>query len=258
MASWMAAARNVSPAAMMTVSPWSESRWPILPIVVVFPGRSAPTDDPALGIRQTALRIAERVDGSVAIFSWKVMPAAREWVEKVQYELTDGERNRSLEESKKVFSDFFAKAQEAAESGDLHAAITYSRKLLDNEYARENSFIPTITKNIELWESSINDLLKREINQAEAMWQGGDFVQARKLLADLRQKYPDNQDLEKRFNEYDGLLLDKANGFYRNGRLKEEFLNDYEAAKQDYREALKLLEPTAELYKKALAHIGHL
>jgi len=183
---------------------------------------------------------------------------AREWVEKVQYELTDGERNRSLEESKKVFSDFFAKAQEAAESGDLHAAITYSRKLLDNEYARENSFIPTITKNIELWESSINDLLKREINQAEAMWQGGDFVQARKLLADLRQKYPDNQDLEKRFNEYDGLLLDKANGFYRNGRLKEEFLNDYEAAKQDYREALKLLEPTAELYKKVSERLAKL
>jgi pimeloyl-ACP methyl ester carboxylesterase len=50
------------------------------PIVLIFPGRSAPTDDRTLGIRGTALRISEKVEGSVAIFSWKHYPRAREWV----------------------------------------------------------------------------------------------------------------------------------------------------------------------------------
>jgi len=52
---------------------------PAGPIVVIFPGRSSPTDDVTLGIRETALGIAERVDGSVALFSWKVYDLARDW-----------------------------------------------------------------------------------------------------------------------------------------------------------------------------------
>jgi hypothetical protein len=52
------------------------------PIVLIFPGRSAPTDDPTLGIRGTAMRIARKVDGSVAIFSWMSYPLARKWVER--------------------------------------------------------------------------------------------------------------------------------------------------------------------------------
>jgi pimeloyl-ACP methyl ester carboxylesterase len=51
------------------------------PIVVMFPGRSAPTDDITLGIREMCLKIAERVDGSVAMFSWKVAEAAGNWVD---------------------------------------------------------------------------------------------------------------------------------------------------------------------------------
>jgi hypothetical protein len=50
------------------------------PIVLIFPGRSAPTDDPTLGIRTTAVRIADRLEGSVAIFSWMRYRQAREWV----------------------------------------------------------------------------------------------------------------------------------------------------------------------------------
>ncbi len=50
------------------------------PIVLIFPGRSAPTDDKTLGIRSTALRISEKLEGSVAIFSWMHYPRAREWV----------------------------------------------------------------------------------------------------------------------------------------------------------------------------------
>ncbi len=50
------------------------------PIVLIFPGRSAPTDDRTLGIRCTALRIAEKVEGSVAIFSWMRYRSAKEWV----------------------------------------------------------------------------------------------------------------------------------------------------------------------------------
>jgi pimeloyl-ACP methyl ester carboxylesterase len=50
------------------------------PIVLIFPGRSAPTDDKTLGIRQTGLRISEKVEGSVAIFSWMVYRKARHWV----------------------------------------------------------------------------------------------------------------------------------------------------------------------------------
>jgi pimeloyl-ACP methyl ester carboxylesterase len=48
--------------------------------VLVFPGRSAPTDDRTLGIRGAALRIAGKVEGSVAIFSWRRYDLAREWV----------------------------------------------------------------------------------------------------------------------------------------------------------------------------------
>jgi len=52
------------------------------PISIVFPGRSAPTDDPTLGIRETALRIAERAGGSVGLFSWKVYDQAVRWTRK--------------------------------------------------------------------------------------------------------------------------------------------------------------------------------
>ena len=52
------------------------------PISIVFPGRSAPTDDPTLGIRETALRIAERAGGSVGLFSWKVYDQAVRWARK--------------------------------------------------------------------------------------------------------------------------------------------------------------------------------
>lgn len=51
------------------------------PIVIVFPGRSSRTDDPTLGIRQMALRIAAGANGSVAIFSWREMTTARKWLE---------------------------------------------------------------------------------------------------------------------------------------------------------------------------------
>jgi pimeloyl-ACP methyl ester carboxylesterase len=50
------------------------------PIVLIFPGRSAPTDDRTLGIRCTALRISGKVEGSVAIFSWRHYRHAKEWV----------------------------------------------------------------------------------------------------------------------------------------------------------------------------------
>ena len=49
------------------------------PIVLIFPGRSAPTDDVTLGIRQTALRIAGKTAGSTAIFRWTVTASARAW-----------------------------------------------------------------------------------------------------------------------------------------------------------------------------------
>lgn len=49
------------------------------PITLVFPGRSAPTDDVTLGIRETALRVAERAGGSVGLFSWKVYDQACRW-----------------------------------------------------------------------------------------------------------------------------------------------------------------------------------
>jgi pimeloyl-ACP methyl ester carboxylesterase len=49
------------------------------PISIIFPGRSAPTDDVTLGIRETALRVAERAGGSVGLFSWKVYAQARRW-----------------------------------------------------------------------------------------------------------------------------------------------------------------------------------
>lgn len=53
---------------------------PTGPIVLIFPGRSAPTDDVTLGIRRTALLIADKTEGSTAIFSWKVYASARAWV----------------------------------------------------------------------------------------------------------------------------------------------------------------------------------
>ncbi|MHC5058248.1 MAG: hypothetical protein ACYTKD_26630 [Planctomycetota bacterium] len=49
------------------------------PISIIFPGRSAPTDDVTLGIRETAHRVAERAGGSVGLFSWKVYTQARRW-----------------------------------------------------------------------------------------------------------------------------------------------------------------------------------
>ena len=52
---------------------------PTGPVTVIFPGRSAPTDDVTLGIRQTALAVAERAGGSVGLFSWKVYDAAKRW-----------------------------------------------------------------------------------------------------------------------------------------------------------------------------------
>jgi pimeloyl-ACP methyl ester carboxylesterase len=50
------------------------------PIVLVFPGRSAPTDDKTLGIRSTAMRVSEKLEGSVAIFSWMHYAQAKMWV----------------------------------------------------------------------------------------------------------------------------------------------------------------------------------
>ncbi len=50
------------------------------PIVLIFPGRSAPTGDKTLGIRSTAIRISQRLEGSVAIFSWMHYRQARAWV----------------------------------------------------------------------------------------------------------------------------------------------------------------------------------
>jgi len=50
------------------------------PIVLIFPGRSAPTDDKTLGIRATALRTSEKLEGSVAIFSWMRYRQACAWV----------------------------------------------------------------------------------------------------------------------------------------------------------------------------------
>jgi pimeloyl-ACP methyl ester carboxylesterase len=50
------------------------------PIVLIFPGRSAPTDDRTLGIRGAAMRISQKLEGSVAIFSWRRYRLAREWV----------------------------------------------------------------------------------------------------------------------------------------------------------------------------------
>jgi pimeloyl-ACP methyl ester carboxylesterase len=65
------------------------------PIVLIFPGRSAPTDDVTLGIRQTALRVAEKVDGSVALMSWKVYDKARDWIERqAAARRSRGERSR--------------------------------------------------------------------------------------------------------------------------------------------------------------------
>jgi hypothetical protein len=54
---------------------------PTGPIVVIFPGRSAPTDDVTLGVREAALEIGRRLDGSVALASWKVYDAVVHWTE---------------------------------------------------------------------------------------------------------------------------------------------------------------------------------
>jgi len=65
------------------------------PVSLVFPGRSAPTDDVTLGIRETAIRIAERAGGSVALMSWKVYPQAKEWIKRqVAKRRASGERGR--------------------------------------------------------------------------------------------------------------------------------------------------------------------
>jgi len=52
------------------------------PIVVLFPGRSAPTDDPNLGILQTAEVLAERISGSVAVFNVHAYEAAHKWLQR--------------------------------------------------------------------------------------------------------------------------------------------------------------------------------
>ena len=52
------------------------------PVTLIFPGRTAPCDDATLGIREMALRTSERAGGSVAVVTWRLMPLAREWVEK--------------------------------------------------------------------------------------------------------------------------------------------------------------------------------
>ena len=50
------------------------------PIVLLFPGRSAPTNDPNLGILQTAEAVAKRIDGSVAVFNVHSFDAAHRWL----------------------------------------------------------------------------------------------------------------------------------------------------------------------------------
>lgn len=52
------------------------------PIVVLFPGRSAPTDDPNLGILRTAEVLAERMTGSIAVFNVHAYAAAHRWLER--------------------------------------------------------------------------------------------------------------------------------------------------------------------------------
>lgn len=52
------------------------------PIVVLFPGRSAPTNDPNLGILQTAEILAERMTGSIAVFNVHAYKAASEWLQR--------------------------------------------------------------------------------------------------------------------------------------------------------------------------------
>lgn len=65
------------------------------PISIIFPGRSAPTDDVTLGIRETALRVAERAGGSVGLFSWKVYGQAMRWARKEAFiRRASGERVR--------------------------------------------------------------------------------------------------------------------------------------------------------------------
>ena len=50
------------------------------PMILIFPGRSAAPDDATLGIRETALELARRMDASVALFSWQGMDQARAWL----------------------------------------------------------------------------------------------------------------------------------------------------------------------------------
>jgi hypothetical protein len=65
------------------------------PIVLLFPGRTAPTDDPNLGILQSARLIADRVDGSVGVFSFTAFELAQRWVtEQARSRLARGEPRR--------------------------------------------------------------------------------------------------------------------------------------------------------------------
>tara|TARA_R110002073_G_scaffold1425_4_gene9919 strand:+ start:21 stop:785 length:765 start_codon:yes stop_codon:yes gene_type:complete len=52
------------------------------PIVVLFPGRSAPTNDPNLGILRTAEVLADRITGSIAVFNVHAYDAAHEWLQR--------------------------------------------------------------------------------------------------------------------------------------------------------------------------------
>lgn len=52
------------------------------PIIVLFPGRSAPTDDPNLGILQTAEALSDRIAGSVAVFNVHSYEAAHSWLKR--------------------------------------------------------------------------------------------------------------------------------------------------------------------------------
>jgi len=49
------------------------------PIVLVFPGRTSPADDPTLGIRGTALALADKLNGSIALVSWEAEDAVFRW-----------------------------------------------------------------------------------------------------------------------------------------------------------------------------------